>query len=291
MIDGNSIAESIKSRAKSQGVDTMEAMRRFAMERLIVRLKQSDQDERMVLKGGMLWWLTEHLREHARPTADIDIHFHEPLTHDEVLQMLETTSGIDVDDGCRFDFHHPKALEHTGEHEGLRVKVRAWLGERFVDFHIDIGFGGTRPDWLSETEFSSMHPKIPGGSMTMAPLEFVVAEKLHAIVKIGMKNTRLKDYNDLYVMSGMKFDQDRLIEAIRTTFADRVTDIPAEMTAGFTEDYARQYQDQWVGWVSGARRKGKVPEDFGKVVNTVAEFASITFEISAEYSHEMSMTN
>lgn len=281
MIDGNSIAESIKARAKSQGVDPMQAMRLYAMERLIIRLKMADFRDEMILKGGMMWALNPLLKEHARPTADIDLHFYEPLSHDEVLALFAATHDIVLDDGCRFDFHHPKALEHTGDHEGLRVKVRAWIGNRFVDFHSDIGFGGTKPDLIEETFFRSMHPKVDGGSTRLVPIEYQVAEKLHAIVKLGIVNTRLKDYNDLFVYSGMKLSDDRLIEAIRTTFSDRDTEIPTEPTVGFTDEYADLNQDQWVGWVAQAGRQRRISGDFKDVVARVSEFATISFEKSA----------
>lgn len=284
MVDGNSIADSIKHRAKAKGIDALESMRRYAMERLIVRLHTADDGDRTVLKGGMLWWLTESLRGHARPTTDIDIHFHAPEEHGAVMALLEAAGAVVLDDGCRFEFHSPRTLEHTGEHEGLRVKTRAYIGSKYVDFHIDVGFGGRRPEGIVPTEFRSMHPKMPGGSMLMVPIEYVAAEKLHAIVKLGMKNTRLKDYNDLAVISGMDVASGRLAEAVAATFEDRSTEIPDILTEGFTAEYAARYSEDWGGWLVASRRAGKLPDDFGLVVETVAQLAQETFLVAKELS-------
>lgn len=284
MVDGDGLADSIKQRAKARGIDPLEAMRRYAMERLIVRLRAADDGDRTVLKGGMLWWLTEKLRGDARPTTDIDIHFHEPVSHEVVLKLIETAGNVGVDDGCRFDFHGAKPLEHTGEHEGLRVKVRSWIGAKFVDFHIDVGFGGRRPAGIEPTAFDSMHPKVAGGSMLMVPLEYVAAEKLHAIVKLGMKNTRLKDYNDLFVMSGMKLDGERLAEAVMATFEDRVTDLPEALPEGFSRAFAGKSANEWKGWLVASGRDGRMPGDFETVVRGVAAFAEKAFGVARDAS-------
>lgn len=276
-MDGNRIAESIRQRAKAQGFDVLEAMRRYTMERLVVRLRQADEDGRIMLKGGLIWWLTESLRGHARPTVDIDIHLHEPEEHAAVQDLLAAAGAVALDDGCRFEFHSPKRLEHTGEHEGLRVKVRAWIGTKYVDFHVDVGFGGRRPDGIEPTEFDSMHPKISGGSMLMTPIEYVAAEKLHAIVKHGMNNTRLKDYNDLMVISELDIDQNKLAEAVAITFEDRATPLPEFTPDGLSAAYAEHRAEDWSGWLISSRRSGKVPSDFGEVVSAVAGFAETAF--------------
>lgn len=283
---GNKIAESIRQRAKNAGIDPFEASRRFAMERLIVRLAAADDEQRLMLKGGMLWWLQADLQPFARPTIDMDIHLHIPESHEDVIQLFEVAKSIEVDDGCRFEFTKMRKLEHTGEHEGLRVNIRGFIGDKFFDFHTDIGFGGRRPDYVVPTEFGSQHPKLPGSQILMAPLEYVVAEKLSAIVKIGMENTRMKDYNDILVLSTMNLDDDKLSDALRFTFEDRNQDIPTDVedVEGLSNAYVSNHQEDWERWFKQAKRTGKVPEDFGTVVATVKSFASDIF--SAAYSNK-----
>jgi hypothetical protein len=65
--------------------------------------------------------------------------------------------------------------------------------------------------------------------------ETVVAEKLEAIVKLGMLNTRFKDYFDLhYLAQKFPFDGALLVKSIAGTFARRGTAFPAGLPAGLT---------------------------------------------------------
>jgi len=275
MQPGDQIAESIRQRAKNSGFDPLDAMRRFAMERFIVRLNEADNSQKIVLKGGMVWWLRPELAEHARSTYDVDIHLHIPESHEDVVSLFQRAQEIDCGDGCRYEFKKISKLEHTGEHEGLRVMIRGYIGSKFVDFHSDIGFGGTRPSNIAPSTFKSMHPRLSDGCIVMTPPEFVVSEKIHAIAKHGMSNTRLKDYNDLYVLSGFNLNIGELASAMETTFSDRDFDIPADASemAGLSEEFAAQNQEQWDRWLVRANRSHKMPTDFKEVVEAVSDFA------------------
>jgi hypothetical protein len=60
------------------------------------------------------------------------------------------------------------------------------------------------------------------------PKETVVAGKFEAMVKLGIANTRMKDLYDLQVPSRtLAFDGKALSEAIRKTFRNRGTELPA----------------------------------------------------------------
>lgn len=275
MQPGDKIAESIRQRAKNTGIDPLEAMRRFVMERFIVRLNLADRSDKVVLKGGMAWWLQPELVEHARSTFDVDIHLHVPEKHEDVVALFKKAQSIDCEDGCRFEFKKIRKLEHTGDHEGLRVMVRAFIGTKFVDFHSDIGFGGTKPSNLKATSFPSMHPRIAGGSILITPPEFVVSEKLSAIIKIGMANTRLKDYNDLFVLSNIHIDPADLVYAINTTFSDRNQEVPYSIDdiAGLSQQYADDNQESWEKWLTQSDRKHRMPSDFSQIVKRVGSFA------------------
>lgn len=275
MQPGDQIAESIRQRAKNTGFDPLDAMRRYVMERFIVRLNIADKAEKVVLKGGMAWWLQPELAEHARSTYDVDIHLHVPEKHEDVVSLFQKAQEIDCSDGCRFEFKKIRKLEHSGDHEGLRVMVRAYIGSKFVDFHSDIGFGGTKPSNLKATSFQSMHPRVSGGSILMTPPEFVVSEKLSAIIKNGMTNTRIKDYNDLYVLAEIGIDASDLVYALDTTFTDRNQDVPTDSAdiVGLSEEYASANQEAWTRWLVQSNRTSKMPQDFREVLSKVSAFA------------------
>jgi hypothetical protein len=274
MQTGDQIAESIRQRAKNTGIDPLESMRRFVMERFIVRLNLADKTDKVVLKGGMAWWLQPELVEHARSTFDIDIHLHVPEKHEDVVALFKKAQSIDCEDGCRFEFKKIRKLEHSGDHEGLRVMVRAFIGTKFVDFHSDIGFGGTKPSTLKTVNFKSMHPRVSGGSIMITPPEFVVSEKISAIIKNGTSNTRIKDYNDLFVLSNIHIDAADLVYAINTTFSDRKQELPYSIDeiAGLSQQYADANQAAWEKWLIQSNRTARMPGDFSPVVNRVGSF-------------------
>jgi hypothetical protein len=79
-----------------------------------------------------------------------------------------------------------------------------------------------------------------------------VAEKVEAMVKLGMANSRMKDFYDVAVLvRSFTFDGQLLARATRATFDRRKTalptTIPVALTATFAED--RMKTTQWAGFV------------------------------------------
>ena len=66
----------------------------------------------------------------------------------------------------------------------------------------------------------------------------VVAEKLEAMIVLGDRNSRIKDFFDLHhLASRFEFDRATLAEAVRRTLERRHTPIPAENPIGLTRLY------------------------------------------------------
>jgi hypothetical protein len=113
---------------------------------------------------------------------------------------------------------------------------------------IDIGFGDTITPPPVETSFPTILNG-PAPLLLTYPKETVVAEKFEALVKLGMANSRMKDFHDLRALSQLfPFDGEVLAEAIIRTFERRKTAIPAiaapprAFTAEFFEDESKQRQ-------------------------------------------------
>ncbi|GIU91904.1 MAG: hypothetical protein KatS3mg011_0810 [Acidimicrobiia bacterium] len=75
----------------------------------------------------------------------------------------------------------------------------------------------------------------------------MVAEKFQALVVLGMANTRMKDFYDLWILAErMRFDGPPLRQAIEATFRRRGTpvssDAPVALTAEFHDDASKQQQ-------------------------------------------------
>jgi hypothetical protein len=68
----------------------------------------------------------------------------------------------------------------------------------------------------------------------------VVAEKLEAMVSLGIANTRMKDYFDVHALAREgALDAKSLADAIAATFARRGTALPSGVPFGLSDEFAR----------------------------------------------------
>jgi hypothetical protein len=105
--------------------------------------------------------------------------------------------------------------------------------------------------------------------------ETVIAEKLEAIVSLGIRNSRIKDFFDIdYLARTEHFDRPALIEAVRRTFQRRATPIPAEPPIGLTPEFWTQPgRDAQVRAFARRARLATTPDSAGELGKRVAEFA------------------
>lgn len=107
-----------------------------------------------------------------------------------------------------------------------------------------------------------------------------MAEKLHAMVVLGERNSRYKDFYDLYAMaSAFQFDKNTLVLAVLKTFERRRTAIhaavPAPLTAPFYASADRI--TQWRAYVTRTGLDG-APTDFQQVGDLLARFLQPVWE-------------
>src|SRR5207244_631207 len=114
-----------------------------------------------------------------------------------------------------------EAIQEQNEYHGIRVHFFGELAKARAKMQIDIGFGDVvYPDPVSleyPTILEMPQPIIYGYTP-----ESVIAEKLHAIVRHGSRNSRIKDFYDIWFLSRQfNFDKAQLMEAISNTFNNR----------------------------------------------------------------------
>jgi hypothetical protein len=100
----------------------------------------------------------------------------------------------------------------------------------------------------------------------------VVAEKFQAMVALGILNSRMKDFFDLWAIAAtLAFDGAVLARAIQTTFDHRETPLPTETPPALTADFARAKQAQWTAFL---RRTdiALTPEPFPEIQTNIAGF-------------------
>jgi hypothetical protein len=93
---------------------------------------------------------------------------------------------------------------------------------------------------------------MPAPTLRAYPKETVIAEKFHAMVTLGMANSRMKDLFDLWILCrSFSFSGQTLTDALRATFRRRKTELSAEAPIALTDAFAAdtQNQTQWKAFV------------------------------------------
>jgi predicted nucleotidyltransferase component of viral defense system len=221
---------------------------RYGLERLLYRLVASGHDQQFVLKGAMLFSLWHDMP--GRPTRDIDFLGLGEIDHDQLRCIFSEACTADVvEDGLRFD---PDSIvtddiRENQEYQGIRVRLNAYLGNARLPIQIDIGLG----DAIIPAPLQMDYPTIldfPSPRIRVYHPATVVAEKFHAMIALGMMNSRLKDFYDVHViLFCMDVDDQELADAIEATFKRRKTELPHELPLVFSDEFVndRDKESQW----------------------------------------------
>jgi hypothetical protein len=178
-------------------------------------------------------------------------------------------------DGLVFDADSVQAedIREDSLYHGVRVTLLARLGNARIPIQVDIGFGDVVTPGTVQGEFPTLLD-LPAPRMAMYPRESVVAEKFEAMVKLGMANSRMKDFYDIWALSReFNFDGSNLSTAIQATFKRRntalLTTLPLALTADFGESRAKQ--TQWNAFVRRTKLES-VADALGSVVTDIRRF-------------------
>ncbi|MEX2205249.1 MAG: nucleotidyl transferase AbiEii/AbiGii toxin family protein [Myxococcota bacterium] len=229
---------------------------RYAVERFLYRISISDVREQFVLKGALLFELW--FDEPHRPTRDADFLGSGEKDAETLTRTIRAVCAIHADDGMSYDRATVTTTEIREEanYGGLRVKLRGRLGKADSAVQLDVGYGDAVTPAALEVELPRLLDDQPAARLRAYPRETVVAEKLEAIVKLGMINSRMKDYFDLHALRRENAtDEHDLVRAIAASFRRRGTPIPEELPAGLSREFAhdRQKQAQWSAFLTKNR--------------------------------------
>lgn len=233
-----SVAVRLLNRAKRFGDDYQTVLTSYCLERFLYRLGVSKLRDRFVLKGAMLLRLWSD--QPYRATLDLDLLRQGDGASDTIRDDLQTILAAAVPpDAVEFDGERIglEPIRAEDEYAGTRATVRARCGKARLSLQIDVGIA----DAVWPAPESCRYPTLldsPSPEVLAYPREAVVAEKLEAIVVLGDRNSRIKDFFDLhYLASHFTFDRITLTEAVRRTFARRRTPVPEERPIGLTREY------------------------------------------------------
>lgn len=236
---GASVRARLLNVAKAQGADFNQVLVRFALERILYRLSRSQHAGNFLLKGALLfnlWYDQPH-----RATRDADLLGFGTSDLDSVAQTFRDIASVAVEDGIVFDPDSVTVTEIRKEagYARARVLIAGEIARARCKVQIDIGFGDAVTPGPVEALYPVLLDDLPAPRLRTYPVYTVVAEKLHAIALLGMTNSRLKDYLDLWVLLGREsFDADTLARAIGATFVRRAMPVPTAVPIGLTDEFA-----------------------------------------------------
>ena len=271
---GHSVFERLSNLARQRGEDLNLILTRYAVERLLYRLGISKYSDRFVLKGAQLFlvWTGNQLR----PTRDADFL---GLGASDVPHITSVFRDIcapanDTRDGIRFltEMLEAEEIRENQEYGGVRVRVEAALHSARVHVQVDVAFGDAVVPAIEDAVFPTLLIDMPAPRIRAYPRYSVVAEKLEAMIRLGVVNSRMKDFYDVWLLSRMfEFDGQTLADAVRATVVRRGTPLPAATPIAFTEAFHRDTQKhaQWRAFV-GRSRLTDAPSDLSAVIQDLS---------------------
>lgn len=238
-----SIRQRLQNLARERNDDFGLILTKYGLERILFRLSKSKYRRTFILKGALLFSIWT--KERYRPTRDADFLATGNNSPEHFVQIFKEIAAIEAEeDGVRFDSETAKAerIKEDADYEGVRVTLTAFLEQAEIPIQVDIGFGDVvRPEPV-ETEYPTLLD-LPSPRVLAYPRESVVSEKLEAMVKLGIANSRMKDFHDLHSLCAtFEFDGQTLVEAVRATFSQRGTELPVGgVPLAFTPEF---YEDE-----------------------------------------------
>ena len=260
------------SRATGEPFDLL--LTRYGVERLLFRLGCSPWNSEFVLKGAVLFATWHEIP--MRPTRDLDLlGFGSPDVERlaDIFRSICTESVID--DGLIFEPESVSAapIRETNAYHGVRIRLGATLAGAKIPLQVDVGFGDAVVPEPEEIAFPTLL-EFPVPTVRAYPIYTVISEKLQALTVLGMANSRMKDYYDLWIFAThAEIRGSILVAAIRATFERRETPIPTEIPVGLTAEFTED-QEKVRQWRAFAEKIETDPlnTELDKAVNVLREF-------------------
>lgn len=267
-----SVRQRLLNLSRTRREDFNLLLARYAIERCLYRLSRTRHGDQFVLKGAMLFgvWTDEF----HRPTKDLDLLAFGDPSAERLHDVFADICAVDVEhDGLVYQKETIRITEirEDDEYRGHRVELQATLAKMRISLQVDVGFGdtvGLEEPGRYPTLLSFRPPLI-----RMYPKEYVISEKLQAMVALEERNSRMKDFYDLWFMSNrFPFEGVALRNAIYRTFERRKTPLPATLPVALSALFSESPLKitQWEAFLKRLRLEGG--DTLGEVVQGIGEF-------------------
>ena len=250
-----SVRAQLQNKAKEANRPFAEVLQYYGMERFLYRFSRSKYVDKFILKGALMFTVWQVPQR--RTTLDIDFSARYDNQIATIEKVIRDVCKVSVtSDGLVFDSQTVKGqkIKEDADYEGVRVKFRGFLERSRIPMQIDIAFG----DVIYPKPKTINYPVIldfPKPHLKGYPLESVVSEKFEAMVKLGLLNSRMKDFCDIWLMMHQfSFDGLKLVKALKGTFGHRKTPLP-EYKPLFAEEIYDEKSDRQALWKAFLKKR------------------------------------
>ena len=271
-----SILTRLKTQAKETGLTYQMCLQLFCQEEFLRKIEASRYSENFILKGGMfLYTITEFA---GRPTRDIDFMIRWISNDTENMNQImeEICTANTGNDFIRIEVLASENITEEKEYHGVKTKFRAYIKNVKIPFSIDVGVDDVIvPGAVKRTVSTRLDGFHPPTIYTYS-LESTIAEKVDAIIKRMEATSRMKDFFDIYYLSGVfDFEGRKLQEAIFRTLEYRGTIYESD-----SFERIRDFKNNtsllklWDNYQSGTRED---KPDFNVVIDRLEKFLEPIF--------------
>jgi predicted nucleotidyltransferase component of viral defense system len=268
----HSIHSRLRNWSRENNLDHNFVMNRYACERLLYRLSISEYADQFILKGAMLFSIWSG--ETFRPTKDIDLLGFGEDSEERLRKIFQQVCSIKPKqpDGITFDAEKItiEQIREPQKYQGKRIFVPVTNAR--IKVQIDVAFGDVITPCAVEIDYPSLLD-MPSARLKAYNRETIIAEKLEAVVSLGIRNSRMKDYYDLLTMSvKYDFDGSLLRDAIASTFNRRKTELPSGIPDGLNSEQilTQSKKTQWDAFLKRSDLDTNV--EFEKALSRICDF-------------------
>jgi len=185
--------------------------------------------------------------------------------------MFRSLCRLDVDDGILFDSARigGSEIRKNAGYTGIRIELKATLDGARLALQVDIGFGDAVTPMPVTVLYPVLLDDLPRPELRAYPKYTVVAEKFHVLCTLGLANSRMKDYFDLWVLlRDEDLDASELTRAVTATFERRKTSLPETLPVGLSDEFIQDpgKQTQWRAFL---KRNRLDPLALGEVITVL----------------------
>ena len=262
----------LQNRARSERQGTQGLLTLYVVERWLARLSASPHVEKFVVKGGML--LAAY--DARRPTADLDA-LARSIANDQngIVSLVSEIARLPLNDGVEYQTRTatPRIIRDQAIYSGVRIAMDCAIATATVKFRLDVNFGDPITPAATWVRIPSLRPGLEPVQVLGYPVETVLAEKIASAIALGPANTRVRDYADIFALTGKHAITHRVARrALLATTAYRGTPVQrlSDTLGNFTE-LRRQTFDAYRTSLGVAGLQ--LPADLTAIVTAVTTFA------------------